>query len=436
MSVLEGTRWQRPVFLAVSALAVVTVAVAARDVMLPLVLGLVIAYVLTPLVDRVERRRVPRGLAILIVYVVVLGSLAGFVRLVAPRVAHEVAKLAHDLPALTRHVREEWIPPLQEKLRVVTSPAERDDDDTTPAPNGPNGPHDATGPDEEQPALVVRPRPDGSFGVEVGSGMRVRHQRDGSYVVASGNEQDAPFDADRFVAESVQQSLTYARQNAIELVRIGSGIVFGVSRVIFVFGITLMIAAYLMLTRERILGFFRSLVRPSTRDSFDRLVARMDRGLAGVVRGQIVICLINGALSAIGFAIVGLKYWPLMAIVATVFSLVPIFGSIVSSIPAVALGLTQSPGTAFFVLIWIIGIHQLEANVLNPKIMGDAAKIHPVLVIVSLLVGEHFFHAVGALLAVPVMSIAQSVFIHFRQIVQRTDPELADEPVASIPPPR
>jgi predicted PurR-regulated permease PerM len=49
--------------------------------------------------------------------------------------------------------------------------------------------------------------------------------------------------------------------------------------------------------------------------------------------------------------------------------------------------------------------------------MGDQAKIHPVLVIFALLVGEHFFHTVGALLAVPCMSIAQSLFLHFREVV-------------------
>jgi predicted PurR-regulated permease PerM len=121
--------------------------------------------------------------------------------------------------------------------------------------------------------------------------------------------------------------------------------------------------------------------------------------------------------------------------VATVLSLVPIFGSIMSTVPAVALGLTQSVGTATFVLVWIIGIHQIEANLLNPKIMGDAAKIHPVLVVFSLLVGEHFFQIVGALLAVPCMSIAQSVFVHVRRTVQGGDPEMAHEPVGSLVPP-
>jgi predicted PurR-regulated permease PerM len=68
-----------------------------------------------------------------------------------------------------------------------------------------------------------------------------------------------------------------------------------------------------------------------------------------------------------------------------------------------------------------VGIHQLEANVLNPKIMGDAAKIHPVLVIFALLAGEHFFRVPGALLAVPTMSIAQSVFLHLNEATSQDD---------------
>jgi predicted PurR-regulated permease PerM len=132
------------------------------------------------------------------------------------------------------------------------------------------------------------------------------------------------------------------------------------------------------------------------------------------VRGQLIICLVNGSLSAVGFGLAGLKYWPTLALVATVFSLIPIFGTVLSSVPAVAIGLTQGFGTALFVLLWIIGIHQLEANLLNPKIMGDQAKIHPVLVVFSLLAGEHAFGILGALLAVPVMSVAQTLFLHWR----------------------
>jgi predicted PurR-regulated permease PerM len=58
-----------------------------------------------------------------------------------------------------------------------------------------------------------------------------------------------------------------------------------------------------------------------------------------------------------------------------------------------------------------------------------------VLVVFSLLVGEHFFHIMGALLAVPVMSVAQSVFVHLRKRIQERDPEMAHEPVGSMLPP-
>ncbi|HEY8073094.1 MAG TPA: AI-2E family transporter [Labilithrix sp.] len=429
---VAAARRRHTIFLAVSAAIVVAVLVASSAVLLPFVLALVIAYVLTPLVAWVESRRVPRAGAILIVYVVVLGTLGGFVRLAAPRVGQELASLRRELPAISRTVRTEWVPAVQARLRSVGFGPE----EQTPEPVSEIEP--APSASAEPPATIVaRPRADGSLAIELHGPLEVRPAKGGGYTIEATREQKkSPFDVEHMVADVASKSMSYAQTNALELVKVGRDIIAGVSRAIFVFGITLMLAAYMMLTRERIVGFFVSLARPAARPSFKDLLARIDRGLSGVVRGQIIICLLNGALSAVGFAIVGLKYWPVMVLIATVFSLIPIFGSIASAVPAVALGLTQSVGTAAFVLVWIIGIHQLEANVLNPKIMGDQAKIHPVLVIFSLLVGEHFFHTPGALLAVPCMSIAQSVFIHVRRRLHARDPELAGEPLpTSLAPP-
>jgi predicted PurR-regulated permease PerM len=268
-------------------------------------------------------------------------------------------------------------------------------------------------------AFVARPQPDGSIAIDVGTGVSVVAAHGGWDIEPARAAKEPAFDLNRIMSEAVGRSFAYAQQNSLEVARALRDLVTGVSRAIFVFFITLMLAAYTMLTRERILAFFRSLVRPGRRVSFDALLARIDAGLAGVVRGQLVICAINGVLSAVGFMLVGLKYWPVMALVSALFSLVPIFGSIASAVPAIAVGLTQGVGTAAFVLAWILGIHQLEANVLNPKIMGDAAKIHPVLVIFSLLAGEHFFRVPGALLAVPTMSIAQSLFLHLNDVTQK-----------------
>jgi predicted PurR-regulated permease PerM len=413
-------RWQRPLFFGICLAVVVWVVVAASAVMLPFVLALVIAYVLTPLVAWVEKRRVPRGAAILTVYVAVLGSMSLFITAIAPRVGFELGGLRREIPAMVAEAQSKWVPALQDRLRTfgIAQPTQPSEPVPVPAP-----------------AIVARPQADGSLAIDVGNGFAVVPAKSGYLIEPIRTRKDEAFDLNETVSEAIGKSLSYVQHNALELARIGRDIVLGVSRAVFIFGITLMLAAYLMITREKIMVFFASLVRPTKRPDFARLLARIDLGLAGVVRGQLIICLINGGLSAVGFAIVGLKYWPVLAIVSTVFSLIPIFGSIASAVPAVALGLTQSLGTASFVLIWIIGIHQLEANFLNPKIMGDAAKIHPVLVIFSLLAGEHFFHTVGALLAVPTMSIAQSLFLHVRESIHRSDPEFAAELApSSIPP--
>jgi predicted PurR-regulated permease PerM len=72
--------------------------------------------------------------------------------------------------------------------------------------------------------------------------------------------------------------------------------------------------------------------------------------------------------------------------------------------------------------LWIIGIHFLEANLLNPKIIGTAAKIHPVLVIFALFLGEHSYGLVGALLAVPILSAIQVVFMYFYRKTWKDSP--------------
>jgi len=136
-------------------------------------------------------------------------------------------------------------------------------------------------------------------------------------------------------------------------------------------------------------------------------------------------------LTFLGLVIFDVKYSILLGIMAGMFSLIPIFGTILSSIPIIAISMVSGEhgvaiGPALGILAWIIGIHLLEANVLNPKIIGDSAHIHPVIVVFALLAGEHMFGLVGALLAIPVTSIVQTMFLHAR----RYSPVFSQDPDA------
>ena len=392
----------RIVFLAVSGLCVLGLLVWAREVLLPFVLALIIAYVLTPLVERCERVRVPRAAAILSVYAVTFTVLYTAYALIAPRVANEAQNLIDDAPELASEFSAQWGPKAEAWVQNLLRRAHVAPD------QGPNT-------TAEAPALAIQPQPDGSLRVDVGAGIDVVQHGPGHWRIgpadARGSEK---FSFSSLASKGVAETISYVKANALEIISLGRTIVSKIARSIFLLFMTLMLAGYIMHTREAIIGFFRSLVPPGGRLGFDQLLWRMDKGLAGVVRGQLVICCVNGVLSAIGFALFGLKYWPLLALLAAVMSIIPIFGSILSSVPVVLIGLTQGLWVAIWVLLWIIGIHQIEANLLNPKIIGVAAKIHPVLVVFALIVGEHYFGLWGALLGVPALSIAQSVFNHFR----------------------
>ncbi len=176
-----------------------------------------------------------------------------------------------------------------------------------------------------------------------------------------------------------------------------------------------------MADTPRIMSFIESIVPSHRLKDYHDVLNMIDKGLGGVIRGQLMICLVNGIFSGIGFYIFDLKYWPVLTVIATVFSLVPIFGVIISSVPAILIGLGASFFTGVLVLLWIVGIHLLEANVLNPKIMGTAAKMHPVLVVFALLAGAHAGGAIGALIGVPVGSIVQNLFLFVRLKVSSRD---------------
>jgi len=398
----------RRIFLATSAIVAVSLCIVAHAVMLPFVLALVVAYVLTPAVLRVEKARIPRWAAILLVYAITLGAIGSFIGMIVPRLVTEGQGLAAEWPNLTRKVREEWLPAIDARLGGLSG-QKAAPPDPSPTPEVQGGePKDR---DERPPFRLVH-RDDGSYDVFISEDLRVHEVESGTWKIV--NEQPRRLSSQAMLRQGFDKAVSYLRANAALLLQIGQQVAGAISRGIFNLFMTLMLAAYIMLTHEKIIGFFRDLWPADARSSFDRFLRRLDRGLSGVVRGQLLICLVNGILSAIGFWLFHLKYWPILSILAAVMSLIPIFGSILSSIPAVAIGLTQSPTTALGVLVWIVGIHQLEANFLNPKIMGDAAKIHPVLVVLALIIGEHFFGLWGALLAVPVLSILQSIFIHFR----------------------
>jgi len=417
-----GSRRRRLIFFGASGAGLVVVLLAFRAVLLPFLFAIVIAYVFEPIVRRMERN-MPRWIAVVLMMIGLLGVIGGLGAFAVPPIVVEVQRLTEEAPTMVRRARSEWLPALEGELRTRMAdyedaadrggrePMRGDEGGTTPV-------MDAGVPSSyASEAILIEPQPRGGYAVHLPpKGIEV-HRDGNSYVVGPDPvREDDGRDLTATLSEALSRQVSSSEGTAVTFFRTVNTVVRGVVRGVFGFFLMLMIAAYLMITKEAMFDFFRAMVRPGRQARFDDLLRRIDRGLSGVVRGQLMIALVNGLLTGIGYYVLDLPYWPILTLIALVFSIIPIFGVIISSIPAVLIALQVSFTTALLVFAWIIIIHQLEANLFNPKIMGDAAKVHPVLVIFALLGGEHLFGLAGALLAVPVLSIGQSLFLHYREI--------------------
>ena len=255
-------RWRRPLFLWTSGVIAVTVMIAAREVMLPFVLAVVIAYVLTPLVASLERRKMSRGLAVVCVYTFVLGSFGTFAWAIAPRIAHEFRNLRQELPKMA------------DQAKIGGSRDHRSADRARSCSGaGAAGGGARAGPEQ----LLRGEAATGWIDRDRRRDRRERRRRPrwvGRRTGAREERAAVRHEPDR--QRSGRRWFAYAQQNSLEVARALRDLVTGVSRAIFVFFITLMLAAYTMLTRERLLAFFRSLVRPESARELRR-APRADR---------------------------------------------------------------------------------------------------------------------------------------------------------------
>ncbi len=394
-----------------------------REVVAPFIFAFALSYLLSPIIRRMAPK-IGRVLSVLVVYLGVFAVIGGFVGVLLPALIHDFTRLRDSAPQMITYVDENVVPEVSAWIEDSFGPLD-DGEDAEELPRGeldgvrdafaePFGPDVAPSRLRTPPAeLIATPRADGSWQISLeGVRLNIEETGHGSWTIEapSGDEGSLGDTMRKLVATKGSE---YTGRIAEGLRALISGVTSFLTRLV----ITFMLAAFILIDPTRISGFVRSLIPFAYRDGFDELVDEIDTGLAGVIRGQLLICLVNAILTWIGLMVVGVKYAFLLALVAGVFSLIPIFGTIISSIPIMIVAMIsgeQGPafGPPLLMLAWISGIHLLEANVLNPKIIGDSAHMHPVIVVFALLAGENLYGLTGALLAVPAASVVQTLYLY------------------------
>lgn len=226
------------------------------------------------------------------------------------------------------------------------------------------------------------------------------------------DDYNVPFDIKGSIQDGLTGFVESVKGEVMELAKRAKDVIASVFSAILMVVLVFMLTGFLLYDLPRLQAWLGRLVPDSYRDGTMSLVRDIDKGLAGAVRGQIGVCIVNGVLTTIGLLVLNVKFAITLGVLAAAFSLIPVFGTLVSTIPIVLVALTNSLATGVLALLWILGIHLLEANVLNPNIIGHNAELHPALVVLALLIGEHYGGAAGLLIAVPLATVVRAVLTY------------------------
>jgi predicted PurR-regulated permease PerM len=327
-------------------------------VLLPLAIAGIIAYLLDPVVDFLERKRVQRGLAILLVFAVGIGIVAGLAALVIPRLVVETRDLVSDLPSYGNRVLvrlQEWMS------------------------HSPVGQKFATAWESEKFKRIW----ESDLGKDVQAWL----------------SRIAPAISGWFVSQMSKVASWF-------------GLIVGVAMVpVYLF--------YLLLEKSGIKKSWTDYLpiqESRVKEEAVFIIQSINDYLILFFRGQVLVALCDGILLTIGFLAIGLNYAVLLGMVAGFLSIVPFLGVALSIIPAVILATVQFNDwlhPAMVVGLFAL-VQFLEGFFISPKIMGDRVGLHPLTIILAVMIGTTLMGGIiGGILAIPLTAALRVLMFRY-----------------------
>lgn len=311
------------------------------SILAPFIVAFVIAYILHPVVDKLVKRGMPRGIAVAVLIVPILAGL--------------VLSLVFGIPALISQI-ETIIKALPETVQRV-----------------------ATSLENMRSRLVAA----NLFG-------------------AGDSVARLNVDQARIAAFLQEQQKELAARAWHTVLGVGKGITFLLTMIGYLV-LTPVLIIYLLKDYNTMSARLRDLIPLQQRASSMTFLSEFDDLLSRFLRGQLIEAVLVGVITWLGLMLVGVPYAGLVGVVAGVFNLIPYLGLVVSLIPVIIIAVMSGDflsimgrsGIVFFI------VQLIDSTITGPRIVGGSIGIHPVVVILSLVVGSFFFGFVGLLLAMP-----------------------------------
>jgi predicted PurR-regulated permease PerM len=225
-----------------------------------------------------------------------------------------------------------------------------------------------------------------------------------------------------------------------DVVSFAEGAAFSVIVTLFNLVLIVVIAVYMLLDMERL---ERTIDRRFPPGDGVSLTIRIEKALAGYVRGQLILSTVIGLSAGIGMWILGTTglvpgaqhYALLFGVWTAVIEVIPYIGPWLSAVPPLVYALVVHPISALWVVALFIFIYQVEGHIVVPNVMASALRLHPLLVIFGLLAGGELYGVAGVLMALPTMAAARAIWEFFQERIYLEPWDDKDGPIDLGPPP-
>jgi len=207
-----------------------------------------------------------------------------------------------------------------------------------------------------------------------------------------------------------------------DLVSFARGAAFGIVQLLFSLVLIVVISVYMLLDMPKL---ERAVDRRFPPHDGLPLTLRIERALAGYVRGQLLLSAIIGTSVGLGMWLLGVlglvpgaeEYALLFGIWTAVIEVIPYIGPWLSAVPPAIYAIVVDPISVLWVAALFVFIYQIEGHVVVPNVMASALRLHPLLVIFGLLAGGELYGLPGILVALPLLAASRAIWEFFAERV-------------------
>lgn len=209
------------------------------------------------------------------------------------------------------------------------------------------------------------------------------------------------------------QALQQIAASSGELLRPLQDIAFASLNVLGNLMFMIFLSLFIVIDKDRLLAFVNQVTPPRFAPEVRLFQTSVAESFGGFIRGQAIQGAVFGAIAAAGSLALDIDFVPLTTALVAIFQFIPFFGPFISwAPPVVAAILTQPDALIPIVIVMAVGWF-ITMNLVQPRVMASSVGIHPVVVLVSVLIGLRLQGVVGAIFAIPVAAVISAFFFHY-----------------------